>query len=140
VRTSHAGIRGVVADLVVVGDAEEVQSATDGFGEHVGGPGVAIGINGVAVEVASDPTGFGRRGHDWRLRRDLEWTPVARRTRCGVEGDGDFVLAAAWADFVGSEQDVPRAGQDRPGDIGWCGPGLGQGEGVFVAAAPAAKA
>src|SRR5262249_37338005 len=60
VLAANGRVLGVVSDLVVIGHTQEVEAAGDGFTEHVGGPGVTVGVQGVAVQVTAQPVRLGR--------------------------------------------------------------------------------
>src|SRR5437868_1239295 len=151
----------VVADRVVVGDGQEVETATGGeFGQF--GDGVrAVAVHGVGVEVARQPAQAVDGGDvpaRWTLpdRRSEGFQPHLRRDRAAAEGPlgdqvqprpgggggGDLqgVVEALGRDPVQAEPDLPGAGFGLTGQV--AGGRAVHGDRVLLAGAarPAAEA
>src|SRR5439155_22307196 len=101
------------------------------------GPGISVGVRGVAVRVAADPARL--RGREARPARGSVPQHDAVFTRpAGVEADLDAVVAPTRADLVRPQHHVPRARADRPGAVRRRGPLGVDGELQLFAPAPAA--
>src|SRR5205823_3891342 len=97
-------------------------------------------MQGVAVQVAAEPARLSGWLETSRRRVDLGWAWARRLGAVVSERDRDLVGATARTHLVRPEQDVPGAGKDRSGQVGWRSPSLGNREVELVAAIPAAKA
>src|SRR5207237_6045607 len=105
--------------VVVIGHAEELQAGLRRGDEHLARPGVAVGIERVAVKVTARPA----RLRGWPKRRSL-WRPVPhddallpRQFR--VEKDLDPGLEPLCRDLVGNELPVPGARAASTGHDPW---------------------
>src|SRR5438445_3187390 len=127
----------LMADIVVVRHAEEVETCGARRIEHLDRPRVTVRIERVAMEVAADPAGSrGRQGHDVAHPGEVR---ILRRGDARVEPDLDLPIAAARAHLVRPEQHVPAARFDLALAVGRSGPGLVDGECHLLAAAPSAE-
>src|SRR5438309_1740806 len=127
----------LMADIVVVRHAEEVETRGARRIEHLDRPRVTVRIERVAMEVAPDPAGSrGRQGHDVAHPGEVR---IRRRGDARVEPDLDLPIAPPRADLVRPEQHVPAARADRPVAVGRSGPRLVDGQFHLLAAAPSAE-
>src|SRR6266550_2787566 len=128
----------LMADIVMVGHAEEVEASLGRGAQHLRRPRIAVRIERVAVEVAAQPSGprLGRRiGVDAARKAD----PPPGRAQTRVEPDLDLPIAAARANLVWTEQHVPAARADLALAVRRRGPGLVDREFHLLAAAPSAE-
>src|SRR5438093_4602584 len=125
-------------DVVVIGDAEEIESGVRGPEQHLLGRPVAVGVDGVAVKVATQPA---RPRDGERIRIDATSRPgeTRRLADLRVEPDLDLPIATSRADLVRTEKHVPAARADRPLAVGRSRPRLVDRELHLVAAAPPAE-
>jgi len=106
----------MVADGVVVGDGEEVQTALDAQAGELGNGELAVGVHGVGVEVPGPPgQPIDRRQLSPRAPlRSRRIRGLRLRLHCGggtgIHLGDDLVIQPLWRDAMKPEHDVPRSG------------------------------